>query len=244
MTLHGLGMVGLWFVAGMAGVSFLLAKYVRPTLAVSWIAFGATLIGVVLLLAATLVGRLGVGWYFLYPLPFHSGGTWPPWATASLFAALAIMGVGWTLWAGDLLLAIARKYRFSDALGWQYLGGRGTPEVPPIIVIATVSVIGVLAGLVAAVVILTLVALEQLTSGFANDALLIKNLTFYLGHMLVNITMYLSVAMVYELILRIWAGRGRPTRWSPCRGTWCCCWSCSPTFTISTWTSRSPSGCR
>src|SRR6185436_19359821 len=207
MTLHGLGMVGLWFVAGMAGVSFLLAKYVRPTLAVSWIAFGATLIGVVLLLAATLVGRLGVGWYFLYPLPFHSGGTWPAWATAALFAALAIMGVGWTLWAGDLLLAIARKYRFSDALGWQYLGGRGTPEVPPIIIIATVSVIGVLAGLVAAVVILTLVALEQLTSGFTNDALLIKNLTFYFGHMLVNITMYFGVAMVYELMP---AYTGRP----------------------------------
>src|SRR6476660_8430299 len=91
MTLHGLGMVGLWFVAGMAGVSLLLSRYVRPTLAISWIAFGATLTGVLLLLAATLVGRLGVGWYFLYPLPFHAGGTWPDWATAALFAALAIM---------------------------------------------------------------------------------------------------------------------------------------------------------
>jgi cytochrome c oxidase subunit 1 len=100
MTLHGLGMVGLWFVAGMAGMGFLLSRYVRPTLGISWVALGATLAGVVLLLAATLVGRLGVGWYFLYPLPFHSGGTWPGWATAALFAALAIMGVGWTVWAG------------------------------------------------------------------------------------------------------------------------------------------------
>jgi cytochrome c oxidase subunit I len=200
MTLHGLGMVGLWFVAGMAGISLLLAKYVRPTLGVSWIAFGATLTGVVLLLAATLIGRLGVGWYFLYPLPFHSGGTWPAWATGSLFAALAIMGVGWTLWAGDLLWAIARRYRLSDALGWQYLAGRDMPEVPPIIVIATVSFIGVLAGLVAAVVILTLVAIEQLDGSFTNDALLIKNLTFYFGHMLVNITMYFGVGMVYEIM--------------------------------------------
>jgi cytochrome c oxidase subunit I len=200
MTLHGLGMVGLWFVAGMAGISLLLARYVRPTLAISWIAFGATLAGVGLLLAATLIGRLGVGWYFLYPLPFHSGGTWPPWATASLFAALAIMGVGWTLWAGDLLWAIARRYRLSDALGWQYLAGRDTPEVPPLIIIATVSFIGVLAGLVAAVVILVLVAIEQLDGSFTNDALLIKNLTFYFGHMLVNITMYFGVAMVYEIM--------------------------------------------
>src|SRR5436190_412686 len=58
MTLHGLGMVGLWFVAGTAGISLLLSRYVRPTLVISWIAFGATLTGVVLLLAATLVGRL------------------------------------------------------------------------------------------------------------------------------------------------------------------------------------------
>src|SRR6185436_10589598 len=207
MTLHGLGRVGLWFVAGMAGGSFLLAKYVKPTTAVSWIAYGATLTGVVLLLAATLIGRLGVGWYFLYPLPFHSGGTWPEWATASLFAALAIMGVGWTLWSADLLFAIARRYRLSHALGWHYLGGSTTPEVPPIIIISTVSLIGVLAGLVAAVVILVLVALEQLGgSGFTNDALLMKNLTFYFGHMVVNITMYFGVAMVYE-VLPTYTGR-------------------------------------
>jgi cytochrome c oxidase subunit I len=207
MTLHGLGMVGLWFVAGMAVISVLLATYVKPTTAVSWIAYGATLTGVVLLLAATLVGRLGVGWYFLYPLPFHSGGTWPEWATASLFAALAIMGVGWTLWSADLLFAIARRYRLSHALGWHYLSGSTTPEVPPIIIISTVSLIGVLAGLVAAVVILVLVALEQLGgSGFTNDALLLKNLTFYFGHMVVNITMYYGVAMVYE-VLPAYTGR-------------------------------------
>jgi len=53
LTLHGLGMVGVWFVAGMAGVSFLLSRYVKPSIAVSWLAFGATLTGVVLLLATT-----------------------------------------------------------------------------------------------------------------------------------------------------------------------------------------------
>src|SRR6516225_8914821 len=39
LTLHGLGMVGLWFVAGMAGMGVLLARYVRPTVGVSWIAY-------------------------------------------------------------------------------------------------------------------------------------------------------------------------------------------------------------
>ena len=42
--------------------------------------------------------------------------------------------------------------------------------------------------------------------GFTNDALLIKNLTFYFGHMLVNITMYFGVAMVYE-VMPVYTGR-------------------------------------
>ena len=36
-------------------------------------------------------------------------------------------------------------------------------------------------------------------SGFTNDALLMKNLTFFFGHLLVNIT-YLGVAILYELM--------------------------------------------
>jgi cytochrome c oxidase subunit 1 len=200
MTLHGLGMVGLWYAAGMAGLSYLLLRYVSPRLWVSKLALGATLLGVVLLLVCTLVGRFGVGWYFLYPLPFFPGGTWPNWTIGTFFVALGILGVGWTLWAADVLWAIARRYSLPTALGWPYLRGRSDPEVPPIIVIATVSLISVLAGLVAAVVILVLLAVERLGSGSVNDALLMKNLTFYFGHMLVNITMYYGVAMVYELL--------------------------------------------
>jgi hypothetical protein len=33
LTLHSLGMVGTWFVGSMAGVSYLLLKYTRPSLA-------------------------------------------------------------------------------------------------------------------------------------------------------------------------------------------------------------------
>jgi cytochrome c oxidase subunit 1 len=207
MTLHGLGMVGVWFVAGFAGLSFLLSPYARPSIAVSWAALAGTAVGVGLLIAATLVGKLGVGWYFLYPLPFYSGGTWPGWATAALFAALAVLGVAWTVWSGDMLRAIAQRYRLGEALGWHYLSGRDGPDVPPIVIIATVSCIGVLAGLLAAVVVLSLVALERLGGGPASDALLMKNLTFYFGHMLVNITMYFGVAMVYEIMP---AYTGRP----------------------------------
>ena len=212
MTLHGLGMVGLWYVAGMAGLSYLLLRYVSPTLGVSKLALGGTLTGVVILIACTLVGKLGVGWYFLYPLPFHPGGTWPQWSIGAFFVALGVLGVSWTVWAADVLWAIARRYPLGTALAWPFLAGRTGPDVPPIIVISTVSLIGVLAGLVAAVVILVLLAIERLGSGgFTNDALLLKNLTFYFGHMVVNVTMYYGVAMVYELMP---AYTGRPWKTS------------------------------
>lgn len=200
LTLHGLGMVGTWYVGGMAAVSYLLKRYTEPSRAVSWIAYGGTLTGVVMLIAATLVGRLGVGWYFLYPLPFYSQGAWPKWATGFLFGALAILGVSWTLWTLNLLVAIAKSYTLSHALAWHFLRGQQEPEVPPLVVIVTVSLIVAVAGFVAAVVILVLVALEKLGAGTPNDALLMKNLTFFFGHMLVNITMYLGVAVVYELL--------------------------------------------
>lgn len=205
MTLHGLGMVGTWYVGSMAGVSYLLSRYVKPSVVISRIAFGATLLGVVLLLACTLIGRLGVGWYFLYPLPLHSKGVWPAWATAAFLGSLGVFGVGWTIWSLDLLRAIAQRYSFSAAMAWHYLRGKQNPEVPPLVLIVTVSMVSSLAGFVAAVVLLVLYVLELL-GGFNNDALLMKNLTFFFGHVLVNITMYLGVAVVYEL-LPAYAGR-------------------------------------
>lgn len=204
LTLHSLGMVGAWFVGTMAGVSYLLTRYTQPSLAVSRFAYAGTLTGVVLLIACTLIGRFGAGWYFLFPLPLFARGVWQPWATWSFFAALAILGVSWTVWTADLLRAIARRYSLGTALCLHYLAGRSEPAVPPMILISTVSLIANLAGFVAAVVIIVLFAVQAL--GVDVDPLLMKNLTFFFGHLLVNVTMYLGVAMVYEL-LPSYAGR-------------------------------------
>src|SRR4026207_936127 len=179
LTLHGLGMVGIWYVGSMAGVNYLLGRYVRPSLAISKVAFGATLLGGVLLLACTLIGRMGVGWYFLYPLPLHSKGVWPPWATGAFLGSLAVFGVGWTVWSLDLLRAIAQRYSFSAAMAWHYLKGRSAPEGPPLALVVAVSMVSALAGFVAAVVVLVLYVTEWLGTGFTNDALLMKNLTFF-----------------------------------------------------------------
>jgi len=206
LTLHGLGMVGVWYVGSMAGVSQLLTRYVEPRPSISRLAFAATSLGVVLLLLSTLVGRLGVGWYFLYPLPLYAQSVWPPWSIGAFLGALAVLGVGWTVWSFDVLYAIARRYSLGTALAWPYLKGRSEPEVPPLVLITTVSMICALAGFVAAVVVLVLFTTEWLSTGFQNDALLMKNLTFFFGHVLVNITMYLAVAITYEVLPRF-AGR-------------------------------------
>jgi cytochrome c oxidase subunit I len=204
LTLHSLGMVGTWFVGGMAGVSLLLLKYTRPSLAVSKFSFWGTLLGVVLLIVCTLGGLFGTGWYFLYPLPLMSQKVWQPWATFVFFIALAILGVCWTVWTLDILRSIAKRYSLGAALGLNYIFGKAGPEVPPLVLITTVSLIVGVAGFVAAVIVIALFAAAGL--GVNVDPLLMKNLTFFFGHILVNITMYLGVAMVYEL-LPIYAGR-------------------------------------
>jgi len=204
LTLHSLGMVGTWFVGSMAGVSYLLLRYTRPSLAVSRLSYWGTLVGVLLLIVCTLGGLFGTGWYFLYPLPLMSQHVWQPWATFTFFLALAILGVCWTIWTLDILRAIARHYSLSAALGWNYILGREGPEVPPLVLITTVSLIVGVAGFVAAVLVIALFAARAL--GVNVDPLLMKNLTFFFGHVLVNITMYLGVATVYEL-LPSYAGR-------------------------------------
>ncbi len=200
LTLHGLGMVGLWFVAGMAGVCALLRGYVRLRIWVNWLAFLGTLIGVVMLIVATLIGKYGAGWYFLYPLSITSAGVWEEWVTYTFLSAIAVLGVVWTIWCLDVTWGIARRYSLSSALSWHYITGKGDKVVPPIVLITTVCMIACLTGLVSAVVMLVLYALELAGMTQVSDALLMKNLVFLFGHILVNVTLYLGVAMLYELL--------------------------------------------
>jgi cytochrome c oxidase subunit 1 len=197
MTLHGVGMVGVWYVAGMACVERIIAKYTRPSDRMSFFAIVGTVIGVVLLLVSVLIGKFAAGWYFLYPLPLQA--SWPTWSTVVFLVCLTVLGATWLLWSLSLLRAIAREYTLPKALAWHYLAGKSEPEVPPAIVITTVSLIAGIASLLSAVIVLVLFYAEMLT-GTVNDALLMKNLTFFFGHTLVNISLYLGVAVIYELL--------------------------------------------
>ncbi|MEO6966668.1 MAG: cbb3-type cytochrome c oxidase subunit I, partial [Acidobacteriaceae bacterium] len=207
LTLHGVGMVGNWFIGAMAAVSYVLARYVRPSIRVSWFAFFGTLVGLGLLIASTLGGLFGAGWYFLYPLPIHSGGAWPVWATGCFFASLAVLVVVWMIWSLDVIRAIVKRYGFGGSLAWHYLIGKKDPEVPPLVTITMVSLIPGVACFIDAAVLLVFYALQWQIKGFVDNALLMKNLTFFFGHLVANITLYLGVGFVYELLPSFTQGR-------------------------------------
>ncbi len=197
MTLHGTGMAGLWWVAALACASRVLSRYTEPSERVSQFALFGTTLGVVLLLISVLIGRFAAGWYFLYPLPLKGG--WPIWASVIFLLAFTVLGATWLIWVLDLLRSIARKYTLSQALAWHYIRGKSEPEIPPAVLITTVSLIAGIASLLSGVAVLVLFFHELLT-GTRNDALLMKNLTFLFGHLLVNLSLYLAVAAVYEVL--------------------------------------------
>ena len=196
LTLHGLGMAGTWFVLGMASCNYLLNRYASTSLVGNILAYILTVTGVISLVIATLIGKFATGWYFLYPLPLYKA--WENWATPLFLVSVAILGTGWLVWTVSMLISILRKYPLSRALAWHHLRGIKEPAVPPFIVILTATLIGIFICLLTGVTLLALYFGEYF-GWMKNDALLMKNLTFFFGHTLVNELLYLAVAVLYEI---------------------------------------------
>lgn len=206
MTLHGLGMAGTLFVGGLAAAWYLAGQYVRASRPLLWAVYVLVLAGTVGLIAATLLGRFGAGWYLLYPLPFIT--VWPAWATGLAVISLIVLGVAWLLGQLELLRALVMRYGLRNVLGWQYLaGGRPQTEIPPFVLIVAVSLIAGAVTTVFGAVLLLLYLFKWFAPSLELDTLLMKNLVFLFGHTLVNITMYLGLAVVYE---RLPQYSGRP----------------------------------
>jgi cytochrome c oxidase subunit I len=204
MTLHGLGMAGTAFVAGLVGVTYLLAHYVRVNLTIMWTMYVLTVLAVVGVVIACLIGRFGPGWYLLYPLPFFSSHVWPEWALGLGVLSLIVLGVAWLLGQLDLFRALIAKYGLANSLAWQYLrkeSSAGRVEIPPIVLISAAACLipGILTTIDGAV-LLVLYLFKWFSPSLTLDPLLLKNMVFLWGHTLVNITMYLGLAMVYELL--------------------------------------------
>ena len=201
MTLHGVGMAGTLYVAGLSGVWYLLSRYINVSRAQMWAVYVATIGGVGLILVATLSGDFAPGWYVLYPLPFVNT-TWPYWSIGVFSLGLLVLGVAWLAAMLDILRAMAERYgSIGNCLGWQYFSKKPNPiEVPPLVLIAAVGSIAGVIAMTAGGILMMLYMLNWFSLEVSLDPLLLKNLVFLFGHTLMNMTMYYGVAIVYEIL--------------------------------------------
>jgi len=227
MTTHGVTMIGIWFVAGMAAVNFLMERYVKTSYTVNIIALVLTVIGVLMLWASTFIGKFHAAWTFLYPLPFKV--MWAQWATPLFLIALTVLTVGWLIWSVSLMAQILKKYSLSQAFAWQHFRKNPSVETPPFILISTITLFGVITCLIAAALLMVLFFAEYFSNGtFTSDALLMKNLTYFFGHTIANEMLYLGLAVVYELFAEV---SGKP-KW---KTTWyvAIAWNCTLVFILT-----------
>lgn len=228
MTTHGFTMIGIWFVAGMAAINYLMQRYVKTNFTVNLIAMLLTVIGVLLFWYSTFVGKFNAAWTFLYPLPFKLFGA-ESWATFLFLIALTVLGVAWLIWSLSLMTQLLRKYTIPQAFAWQHFKKNPKVETPPFVLIAMITLVGIITCLIAAVVLIALFFTEYFSNGdFVNDALLMKNLTYFFGHTIANEMLYLGLAVIYELFGEV---SGRPkwkTTWYVALG-----WNCTLVFILT-----------
>src|SRR5699024_10175005 len=94
-----------------------------------------TMTAVVLVLLATMVGRFGPGWTFLYPLPSTPGGppdaTWDPVWAYPYYIAIALVALAFALWGFDIIRAGIRAFGNPGRLyGVDIVAGRTEPTNP------------------------------------------------------------------------------------------------------------------
>lgn len=220
MTAHGIGMVGIAGLAASAVMWFFLSQHVRLSPAILVTNLVLFLLGVVLILGAIFIGGFAAGWTFLYPLPAQNMSQWSPGAAGVYLTGTLLVGVGFLLLYLDVGRAIISKYgNLGRGLGWPRLFANSPEDPPPAAVVAStmvviVNVLAILAG--AVVMVLTLVNI--IDPAFELDALLVKNLIYFFGHVFINATIYQAIIVVYELLPRY---TGRPWKITrPFLGAW------------------------
>ncbi|MCX7622852.1 MAG: cbb3-type cytochrome c oxidase subunit I [Thermomicrobium sp.] len=203
MTLHGSGMVAGVLLASLGGVARVIAPRIGLSPRLLWSAFVVYFLGSGLVILATLVGGFAAGWTATYPLPVR--GDWPVSATWGFLLGYALVAVAFLLWCLAVLAGSWRAFGgLRNALAWPVLfrrsgaSDRPLPTGPELAatVVALDGVIAVLAG----VVYLVPIFAELLGIVERFDALFAKNMLFLFGHTLVNLNIYLAVALVYATL--------------------------------------------
>ncbi len=219
MTAHGAGMVGTAALGASAVMWFFLRKYVPLNTSIFLTNYVLFMVGAVVLLAATFLGHYAGAWTFLYPLPVKSMGIWSIGAAALFMAGYLILGVGFLLFYLDAMRAVIGVYgNLGRSLGVQWLfGGTLDKSHPKTVVASTMVIIVNSLGILGGAVVLVMSLINAFASDVVLNALFAKNLIYFFGHVFINITIYMAVIGVYELLPRYtgrpW-GMSRPFLWA------------------------------
>jgi len=208
MTLHAAGMLAGVLLAMMGGLWYVVRSTVPGLDArVAAATYVCLVVGVVLVLVAVVVGGFGAAWTFLFPLPFESAGMWSTWATLTFLIGMALVGVAFMIYCVDMLKSVTEVHGgLAGALGISWLRGR-TDEPPPtqIIAAAAVSIQGVITS-AAGMTILAALIDRVIDDRVVIDTLWAKNVTYFFGHAIANLIIYLAAGMLYVLV-PMYAGR-------------------------------------
>ncbi len=203
MTLHGAGMVGTAGLAALAVNWYFLSRYVRLSPRIFLAALILSLVAVAMIVGSILIGKFAAAWTFLYPLPANPLGAWSTGAALFFVGGLLVLGVAFLLVYLDMGLAIVRRYgSIARALGLPMLFGKEPvdPAHPPTVVASAMVLIVNVLGIAGGAVVLVMTMLHLVYPPLAPDALLMKNLIFFFGHVFINATIYSAVIAVYEIL--------------------------------------------
>ena len=207
LTLHGAGMITGVLLVTMGALWYVLHETVPLRAGRMLSAFALIVTGATGVLVATLIGGFGAGWTFLPPLPFYPAGQWSTWSESLFFAGLLLVDGGFFVYCLDVLEQTTNRYGgLTRALGWQFLRGREDTAPPPQAIAAVVVAIDGLLSCAVASAILTGLLGRTYDHTAGIDALVAKNLVYFFGHSMANLTIYLAAGAIYVLIPR-YAGR-------------------------------------
>ncbi|MGZ4160350.1 MAG: cbb3-type cytochrome c oxidase subunit I [Neobacillus sp.] len=232
MTIHGTGMIGIASLGGSAILWYFLSKYIHLNPKVFFANLILSLIGVVMILVAIFVFNFSDGWTFLYPLPSFSAKFNGMTGAMFFLFGLLILGVGYLVMYFYLAARLINEYGgLGKSLGWDIIFRGKKGYGPPAAVVATTMVIiansvGILAGASALVESI----INIINPNFTFDPLIAKSLTYPLGPIFANCTIYMAVIAVYEVLSEY---TGRP--WKSNKA-FLIAWNFSTLFTLMIYT--------
>jgi cytochrome c oxidase subunit 1 len=134
-------------------------------------------------------------------------GLWGTGAALAFVLGLVSIGVGFLIFYADCGIALMRQYgSLLQALGVPQLFGAAGDAPPPAVIASTMVIVINGLGILAGAVVLVMTLVNLVVPSMAFDALLMKNLIFFFGHVFINAAIYMAVIAVYE-ILPAYTGR-------------------------------------